>query len=232
MTIIKPVNQYEPSTVIVNYYSKSDHEYYSESAVLHKKGNSYVPGAFKPLSVNFLSRLVENIKSKDYALSFKGLIPGNVLWFGLSNGAIKVLWHVAPKKAYLHFSKEMQLKNGRYNLPGIAFLVEGDELNVFAIKDRQPALDTLLFNAPFGNVSNEGKVCMGNVAVKESFDCIEDLIDSWENYFFNSVFTHTNNDRIVKGNLVKILKSVRENDNPFPDKVLLLEGRTIKDLIT
>lgn len=92
--------------------------------------------------------------------------------------------------------------------------------------DSQINEQTLLYHAPFFNLYNDGRVCMGTVKVDIKADChLEDFMQSCEQYFFNSYFSHLiGNASPVKENIIQLWQKLVGSDKPFPLKSLLKNG--------
>ncbi len=188
-----------------------------------------------PISFDSLKAVFEifkNIKTEKKELSFKGIIPQNVISF--KNNAIekKIIWSSKPTKQYLLFTDDLSIKSGYYNLPKLVFELNQNTLSVFSVKKGILNENTKLYHAPFLNVFKGGNVCMGSASLDiSSFSYVEDAILYAENHFFNSVFTHTNHNNIIKENLVEYLKKTKDTDTIFDEKLLLENGQTLIDLI-
>lgn len=151
--------------------------------------------AGEPLSSKELREIIESL-----ALRALAWIDPRIL--AASHAA--TVWWTAPGIRHLWW-KPVDEKGSNYDelptrahavpLPGLVFRAEGDALAVFAVKGRdRPTPETALFHAPFPNVYDLGKVCMGNARLSG--------VD-WkaaEEAFFASVFTHdVGNIRRVRG---------------------------------
>jgi PRTRC genetic system protein B len=123
----------------------------------------------------------------------------------------------------LLYSKKVHgLKSGEYHIPNLVFCYDGNGLDVFAIKKKDvlnPSEKTKLYKAPFFNTYSDGSVCMGNAKIKKTRD-ITELIHNVETAFFKSEFTHTNEDEIVKGNLIEAYR-IAEHKKSFQEDLLI-----------
>jgi PRTRC genetic system protein B len=108
------------------------------------------------------------------------------------------------------------------------------ELTLFALAaNRRPCEGTPLYHAPFFNVNQNGTVCMGTVDVNiKKSSSLEEFIAAWENYFFNSYFSHLmHNHNPVNGNCVSLWKNLIETGKPFPKAMLKKNSRTLKNIV-
>jgi len=163
----------------------------------------------------------------------KGLLPENILYINPECNGF-VIWHTPPQQAALVFTKDLTIENGKYHLPSLIWKADRNSLSVFAmLGSTMPDLDTPLCHAPFFNIYESGNVCMGTVKVdiKEGM-YLEDFIAKWQEYFFNSKFSHLIQTRSpVKGNIVQLFQSLAGTTKKFPQKALIKNGLTLKNLI-
>lgn len=80
---------------------------------------------------------------------------------------------------------------------GLVFAVCRGDWFVYAVAgDQRPTPESPLFRAPFYNVWDSGRICAGNVSVPQG--SLAERTDLWEKAFFESWFTHSNVDKLVK----------------------------------
>jgi hypothetical protein len=74
---------------------------------------------------------------------------------------------------------------------------------------------------------------MGNVPVKIPNDCcLETFMDLWQEYFFNSYFSHLFGEHVpVKGNIVQLWQNLINHNAPFPFEKLTTSNITINKLL-
>jgi PRTRC genetic system protein B len=121
--------------------------------------------------------------------------------------------------------------------PGLVFKAKSDgHWQVFAVKGAQrPTPETRLCHAPYYNVWSDGRICVGNVSVPDSSDM--ERMAAWEDAFFDSYFTHANNQgvRMCKhhGGLGGLWRELLdETPRRFPQKYLLeIDNLTLQGVI-
>ena len=88
-------------------------------------------------------------------------------------------------------------------------------------------------HAPFFNVYTDGKVCMGNVRINIGQDTrLEDFMAQWENYFWNSYFSHLMADfNPVTENIVQLWQAQVATGRVFPCHLLKPNRYTVKNLL-
>ena len=228
---------YHPTSALVFFQTNERiKETYVEYFDMDKNGN---PINAHPLTekeaktlVKALNTKTQKEKSKDF-LKPKGILPTNILQINPSeNGS--VLWFTKSMKKQLYFTENLEISNGRAEVPAMLWFANKRSLKIFALSSNQrPTEKTSLFYAPFFNVYENGNVCMGTVDVHiQNSTSLEEYIKNWENYFFNSYFSHLMNEHNpIKGNFVNLWKSLINVDKPFPKEALKKANRTLKNLL-
>jgi len=228
---------YHPTSALVFYQTNERiKETYVEYFDMDKNGN---PINAHPLTekeaktlVKALNTKTQKEKSKDF-LKPKGILPTNILQINPSeNGS--VLWFTKSMKKQLYFTENLEISNGRAEVPAMLWFANKRSLKIFALSSNQrPTEKTPLFYAPFFNVYENGNVCMGTVDVHiQNSTSLEEFIKNWEDYFFNSYFSHLMNEHNpIKGNCVNLWKNLINVDKPFPKEALKKVNRTLKSLI-
>lgn len=181
-----------------------------------------------------LARALTIQKEKDNNfLHCKGILPSNVLHIDSGKNAC-VMWYTLEKRRNLFFTDFLHIPNGQANAPAMLWQATKNKLTVFALRgNRRPTLQTTLYHAPFFNVYDDGEVCMGNfdVSIKNSAS-IQEFIQAWEAYFFNSYFSHlVNSHNPVQGNPVQLWKELLDSKLPFPKDRLVKTNFTLKDIL-
>ena len=228
---------YHPTTALVFYQNDEiNKDTYVEHFDMDKNGN---PINAHPLTEREAKELVKALtintqkeKSQDF-LKPKGILPTHILHINPSeNGS--VLWFTKSRKQQLYFTENLEISNGSAEVPAMLWFANKRSLKIFALSSNQrPTEKTPLFYAPFFNVYENGSVCMGTVDVHiQNSTSLEEFIKNWEDYFFNSYFSHLMNEHNpIKGNCVNLWKSLINVDKPFPKEALKKANRTLKNLL-
>jgi PRTRC genetic system protein B len=162
-----------------------------------------------------------------------GLLPANVIYLA-SAADPTVFWHTPVMKEKLFFIPDLGIPSGNASIPSLLWMATPGELRIFALVAKSPPmLTTQLQLAPFFNIHNDGKVCMGNVALNFPPDShLEDFISAWQKYFFESKFSHMiAHESPVKTNIVDLWKSLVGTGRPFPINQLKPSPFTLQNLI-
>jgi len=215
-------------------YERQPTEVYVESYDIGKQGN---PINAHPLSVKEMIALSELLQAtqelKNNFLQCKGVLPTKLIYVNTQNNGYAV-WHTPPQEVSLFFTDSLGIPSGKAKIPAMLWKATKESVQVFAIKGKaKPTAKTPLYYAPFFNLSQDGRVCMGTVNINiDRQTCLEDFMTQWESYFFNSYFTHTlGNHRHCKGNLIQLWQEQAGTGRDFPQEELIKTGRTLKDLI-
>jgi PRTRC genetic system protein B len=226
---------YHPKSALVFYETAgTDSDIYVEHFDMDSNGT---PINAHPLTVkeaNILAKALQTDKEKSKAfLKPKGILPTNILHINPSEKGT-VLWYTKAQQRQLYFVSGLGIPNGIVQVPPMLWFANKNNLAVFALAtDRRPTEKTPLHYAPFFNIYEDGKVCMGtvNIDIKNSAS-VEEFIQAWESYFFNSYFSHLlGSHSPIKGNCVKVWKDLIGTDKTFPKEVLKKNNKTLKNLL-
>ena len=228
---------YHPTTALVFYQNdERNKDTYVEYFDMNKNGN---PVNAHPLTEREAKELLKALtintqkeKNQDF-LKPKGILPTHILHINPSeNGS--VLWFTKSMKRQLYFTENLEISNGMAEVPAMLWLANKRSLKIFLLfSNRRPTEKTELFYAPFFNVYEDGNVCMGTVDVNiQNSTSLEEFTEKWENYFFNSYFSHLMNEHNpIKGNCVNLWKSLINTEKQFPKEALKQANRTLKNLL-
>ncbi|CDS91602.1 PRTRC system protein B [Sphingobacterium sp. PM2-P1-29] len=226
---------YLPKSALVFYETKGANTgVYVEHFDMDKNGN---PINAHPLTVKEASVLAKCLKTDDEKnqafLKPKGILPTNILHINPSMEKGTVLWYTKAQQRQLYFVNSLEIPNGKAHVPPMLWFADKNSLTVFALaNNRRPAEKTPLHHAPFFNIYEKGNVCMGTVSVEiKDSASVEEFIQAWEDYFFNSYFSHSLSTDLTKMNIVTLWKSLVNTDKPFPTEVLKTNNKTLKHLL-
>ncbi len=226
---------YHPLKAIIIYKHATDaNQHYVEAYDMDSNG---YPINAHPLSVRESAALAKKLDSaaerRKGFLKPEGLLPTNVLYFDNGRDGYAI-WYTPAQRVPLLFSKDLEIPCGKAAVPSLLWKATRDSLFVYALKDgEQIDLDTDLYQAPFFNLHYDGRVCMGTVDTRIPADCsLNAFISRWQQYFFNSYFSHLLQNRSpVKSNVIQLWQSLVNSRRKFPVKELLPLKCTIKNLI-
>ncbi|ANF50291.1 PRTRC system protein B [Chryseobacterium glaciei] len=226
---------YHPKSALVFYETDGVNKHvYVEHFDMDKNGT---PVNAHPLTVREANQLAKSLKTENKEnqafLQPKGILPTNVLQIKPSENG-NVLWFTKAQERQLYFIEKLGIPNGKANIPPLLWFATKHGLAIYALKTNQrPKNGTPLYHAPFLNIYEHGNVCMGtvNVDIKKSAS-LEEFITAWENYFFNSYFSHlVQSHNPIKGNCVSLWKRLVKTNEPFPKEVLITNRTKIETLL-
>lgn len=229
------VSMYYPKSALVFYETKgTETDIYVEHFDMDSNGT---PINAHPLTVkeaNVLAKSLQTDEEKNQAfLKSKGILPTNILHINPNAEKGTVLWHTKTQQRKLYFVDSLGIPNGIAQVPSMLWLASKSSLTVFALaNDRRPSEKTPLHYAPFFNIYEKGNVCMGTVGIDiKNLASVEEFIQAWENYFFNSYFSHSLCENLTKTNIVNLWKDLINTDKSFPKEVLKKNNKILKNLL-
>lgn len=227
---------YHPKSALVFYETKvANSDVYVEHFDMDKNGNPINAHPLTEREAKVLARALVTEKDKDKAfLKSNGILPTNILHINHNTDKGSVLWYTKAQRRQMYFVDGLAIPNGMAYAPPMIWYANKNSLIVFALaSDRRPIEKTPLYCAPFFNIYEDGKVCMGsvNINIKNSAS-VEEFTNGWEDYFFNSYFSHLlGRNSPIKGNCVNLWKDLINSDKSFPKEVLKKNNRTLKNLL-
>lgn len=182
-----------------------------------------------PLSEECLIEIINDISTTDYKSSY-GNTPKELLYVDLRTGSEKCIWYRRPEKRRLYFGKDVGLSEGEMLVPGLVYAVTcNSTLSVYAYKGKEPK--NKLYKAPFFNIYDDGKVCLGNAkCTQPEIYTFENVMKYWEHLFWKSEFVHILGSNPIKGDLTQITRVCIESQAPFPEDVLIESKIKLKNL--
>lgn len=145
-----------------------------------------------------------------------GMIPKQMIYTSSST----IVWEWKSRKVELNVNGSTVL----VKLPNLIFVYKPFQNSHYVFAK----VRTKIYNAPLPNVSSSGNICWGS-SKKVSHNSFESVIKSFESSFFNSEFTHSNNDQaITSGCVVNHLLSI--NGDAIKTEDLFLTSLNIKNI--
>ena len=226
---------YQPKTAMLIYHhtAKPDSIYVESFEIDQQTGQ---PINAHPLSVDEATKLGRRLNAtQDRHMGFlvpDGLMPDNVLYVN-PRGEGMAIWHTPPMKQKLFFSKHVGIKDGPAYVPALLWKATKTQLYIFAlITKKRPTANTPLYHAPLFNTSANGLVCIGDVKIT-SLDTasLGQFIKAWQDFFFNSRFSHLNGLLPVSVDPKQLWNEQIETGKPFPTELLLSCKTTLKSIL-
>jgi len=228
---------YHPKSALVFYESKGlDKDMYVEYFDMGKNGTPINAHPLTEREAGVLAKALMTEKQKQTAFLISGgILPTNILHINPSRDKGAVIWYTKSQKRPLYFIEGLGIPSGQGFVPAMVWQATKNSLRVFALlSNRRPTEKTPLYYAPFFNIYEDSRVCMGSVSIEiKEFACVEEFTEAWEHYFFNSYFSHLMGENSpVKGNCVSLWKDLVATGRTFPNEVLKSNTKTLKNLLS
>jgi PRTRC genetic system protein B len=225
---------YHPKSALVFYEAKgADNDVYVEHFDMDKNGSPINAHPLTEREANALAKSLQTEKNKAF-LKSNGILPTTILHINPNIDRGAVLWYTKTQRRQLHFVNSLDIPSGVAYVPTMVWYANKNSLRVFALaSDRRPTEKTPLYDAPFFNIYEDDRVCMGsvNINIKNSAS-VEEFTGVWEDYFFNSYFSHLlRQNSPITGNCVQLWKDLIQTGKPFPKEVLKKKNKTLKNLL-
>ena len=160
----------------------------------------------------------------------------------LASSPDALVWWRPPAPARMWFNTV----DGKYPLlgqrtgmapqPGLVFAATRQGFFVWAVKgEARPDAGTALCQAPYFNVSNDGRICVGNAPVPRGFD--PSIMERFEASWWGSRFTHPNVHikrelTLWRGGAERLWSAMLSGRySAFPDRALVSRKHTLADAI-
>ena len=227
---------YHPKSALVFYETKgANSDVYVEYFDMDKNGTPINAHPLTEREAKVLARALITEKNKDKAfLNSSGILPTNILQINANKDKGVVLWYTKAQRRQMYFVDNLGIPSGKTQVPAMLWLASKSNLTVFALAtDRRPTEQTPLHYAPFFNIYEKGNVCMGTVNIEITNSAsVEEFTRAWEHYFFNSYFSHSLCENLIRKNIVNLWKDLIQTGNPFPKEVLKKNNKTLKNLLS
>jgi PRTRC genetic system protein B len=197
--------QQVPQMALVVYRNDKTNSMYVESHRINSQGRML---AGQPLTLKCITELVEAFAVEQGNTPHGKILP-NMLYSNTRKGHERYLWYNPPGKRMMFFSKNLNIENREYRLPGIIYDADGEHLDVYVFKEEKPEPESLLYKAPLFNVTGQS-VCLGNAKINfPDNPTFEDYIIYWEKKFWQTEFSHLGGNRNpTKNNLVTVTRNM------------------------
>jgi PRTRC genetic system protein B len=209
-------------------YGDRQRSFVTRHAVVHQKEGPPTLEPAQPLTLAFLESLTR---------SLSGSFPAEILSETvLAKGERMIVWWTPAcrrKMFYENAEGKGAALNGKvFAQPSLVWHVENGELRIRAIVDnKRPTANTKLCVAPFWNLADDGRVCIGTMRHPESATAAS--IPDWERGFYESGFTHANIGRLTRhpGGFEELWGELTHKRKPFPTKTLISLPETLAQFV-
>jgi len=185
-------------------------------------------GPAQPLTLSFVESLVRSL----YGTSNAEVLPENVL----AKGDRMIAWWTPACRRQMFYespAQDVTQFNGRtFPQPPLVWRVENGDLKIRALaENKRPKADTTMAVAPFWNLSDDGRVCMGSMRRPDSA-AVASIIQ-WERGFYESAFTHANVGRLTRhsGGFEGLWTELADKRKRFPVATLIRLPQTLAQFV-
>lgn len=225
---------YYPKSALIFYETKgTNSDPYVENFDMDKNGHLINAHPLTVREANQLAKSLKITEEKQAFLKSQGIISTHILQIDpIHNGV--VIWFTKAMNREMFFTEKLEIPSGKAGVPPMLWVANRNKLFVYALlTNRRPTEKTILYYTPFFNVYEDGAVCMGTVDIRiKKTASLEEFTSTWEDYFFNSYFSHLmQQHNPIKGNCISLWKKLIQTGEVFPKDVLIPSKRTLKDLL-
>lgn len=228
---------FKPFCVLVGYRKREGRTYWQSSL---GPGDVYLEaasvtdnkvGPFAPLSKRIAKPLGEALISSS-EIRIGGVVPRQLIYVSFNILHTNLMWWTPPGPQLLLYDRGLNIPSGEFDMPWMVWYLKGRNLYIYAALE-QPGLLTELYKAPFHNTNKEGLVCMGTgyEALSRRFVSFENSIHVVERAFYDTVFTHAQDSRIIHGNLNEFHRLQIEEARPMDSTLLVRRKETIQSIL-
>jgi PRTRC genetic system protein B len=128
--------------------------------------------------------------------------------------------------------KAAELDGRIFPQPPLVWRVDGGDLKIRAlVENRRPGAATKLSVAPFWNLSDDGRVCLGSMHHPDTASVKN--ISEWERGFYESAFTHANVGRLTRhaGGFEALWSRLADKRRLFPVESLIQLPQTLAQFV-
>jgi PRTRC genetic system protein B len=185
-------------------------------------------GPAQPLTVAFIESLVRSLGGSIQA----EVLPANIL---AKTDRMVAWWTAAGRRQMFYENSEgkaAELNGLVFPQPPLVWRVSNGELNIRALSEnKRPEGATKLAVAPFWNLSDDGRVCVGTMRRPESASVA--AIAAWERGFYESAFTHANVGRLTRheGGFEGLWTGLAGRRQRFPLETLIVLPQTLTQFV-
>ena len=209
-------------------YRDSQRSFITWHSIEGRKQDPPVLGPAQPLTTGFLENLAESLGGSAAA----EVLPESVL----AKSDRMIAWWTPRCRRQMFYEnsegKAQELGGKMFPQPPLVWKVSNGDLKVRALREnkRPNALATLAV-APYWNLSEDGRVCLGSMRCPDSTSVAS--IERWEKGFYESAFTHANVGRLTRhsGGHDALWNEVAGKRRPFPSDALIPLPQTLAQFI-
>lgn len=209
-------------------YRENRRSFITWHAVTAQKEGAPSLGPAQPLTTAFVEDLAVSLSGGSTA----EVLPENVL---AKTDRIIVWWtsRCVRRMFFENAEGKAQQLNGKvFPQPALVWRVAQGDLKIRALcENKRPKAETMPAVAPFWNLSDDGRLCLGSMRCPETASVTS--IGAWERGLYESAFTHANVGRVTrhKGGHDALWAELAGKRRPFPAGALIRLPQTLAEFI-
>ena len=239
------VTDYEPTQAVIFYTVKSgrrasEGEFATVHDIVSRGGTRPRLGPGSPITIEAIKavahRFGDQLRHKPQLLREQVLFCSDDLLVWWTPGGKRLCHFDVDWHKGLRGRSRLQGVSAQLPLPPLVWALRRTEgrglwqgIYLWALlDDKRPGPQTKLWRAPLLNLNDDGLVCWGNGQVPKTRT--QDAIESWEEAFFASTFTHFNQSMPFKGarSYEVLARMVASPPEVFDQKYLIPMNETLE----
>ncbi len=223
-----------PTQVITIYNDRRKNTYYLEHRHVKNQGGRLTLQAPTPMGEDVFRNIAQAfIKTRAANVRFDGLIPEHILYGHSRLGITVVIWYRPAMSRLLNLSAHKG--DATAEVPATLYVLKDKSLYIYALIDsKRPGLESRLYNAPFFNIYQDGRVCLGSARVGKKTSTFEGEAERYERAFYMAEQSSFADSDKCKTPLKRLWEQLIKSKKPFPAKAELIQHpkyRTLGGLI-
>jgi len=209
-------------------YQAGRRSFITRHEVLAQKQGPPVLGVAQPLTTAFVANLAESLGGSAAA----EVLPESIL----AKSDRMIAWWTPRRRRRMFYEnpegKAQELSGKMFPQPPLVWSVSNGDLEIRALREnKRPDAQTTLAVAPYWNLSEDGRVCLGSMRCPDSTSVAS--IERWEKGFYESAFTHANVGRLTRhgGGHDALWNEMAGKRCPFPSDALIPLPQTLAQFI-
>lgn len=209
-------------------YRENRRSFITWHTVTAQKQGPPLLGPAQPLTTAFVEDLAVSLSGGSTA----EVLPENIL----AKTDRMIVWWTPRRVRRMFFEnvggKARELSGKVFPQPALVWRVAQGDLKIRALcENKRPDAETTLAVAPFWNLSDDGRVCLGTM--RSPVTASVTTIGAWELGFYESAFTHANVGRLTRheGGHDALWAELASRRRPFPADALIRLPQTVWQFI-
>jgi PRTRC genetic system protein B len=209
-------------------YRDNQRSFITRHDVNSQENGAPVLGPAQPLTMSFVATLAESLGGSAAA----EVLSPNVV----AKSDRMIAWWTPRQRRQMFYQNtegKAEALNGHvFPQPPLVWRVASGAVTVRALREnKRPEGNTTMAVAPFWNLSDDGRVCLGSM--RQPGNTSVASIKAWEQGFYESAFTHANVGRLTRqqGGFEGLWNSLADKRKAFPLDSLIALPQTLTQFV-